>query len=458
VAIDRAAALKNAEKLLRQGKLDQAIEEYTRVVDEQPADWNTRNALGDLLVRAGQLPRAVAEFTQIADAFKRDGFYSKAAALYRRILKLAPDDEHAMFHGAEAAAAQGLLADARAGFGALLQRYRGQGDRRSELQLTARMAALDPADLEARVQGAQALVELGDRRGALAALKSLAEYCREKQKTDVLLRVLEFAASLDPDDRTLAAPATRAQVDRAAGDDAQPPARAEVEPVAAPAPMDIRPEAPPAPAADAPPERGPRRGPEPIVERAADPTPAPPRGSTVATAQHRSKNIEVDLSVVLDEIRKVAPGESSAAPDLEDVFAQMRLEAGRRLAIQTAEQDYRRGVALFQAGQVEDSIAALEAASAAPRFRFEAAALLGRIFLNRGDLGRAIQWLERAREAPAPAPEGMHKVLYDLADTLEATGNAAGALAVLLELQSAAGVFRDVAARVKRLSSSEIRG
>jgi Flp pilus assembly protein TadD len=48
VAIDREATLKQADKLVRQGKLDGAIAEYVRLVDEYPTDWNAINALGDL--------------------------------------------------------------------------------------------------------------------------------------------------------------------------------------------------------------------------------------------------------------------------------------------------------------------------------------------------------------------------------------------------------------------------
>ena len=66
MAIDRAATLRNAEKLLRQGKLDLAIAEYRQVVDEFPRDWNTGNILGDLLVRAGQTDKAVEQFVRIA--------------------------------------------------------------------------------------------------------------------------------------------------------------------------------------------------------------------------------------------------------------------------------------------------------------------------------------------------------------------------------------------------------
>ncbi|MEQ1870745.1 MAG: tetratricopeptide repeat protein [Vicinamibacterales bacterium] len=375
VTIDRAAALRNAEKLLRQGRLDQAIEEYSRVVDDDPTDWNTRNTLGDLLVRAGQLERAVAEFTRIADAFRDDGFYPKAAALYRKILKISADDEHATLQGAEVAAAQGLLADARRALKLIVERRLASGDYSGASTLAARLAALDQAAPASRVRNAQ-----------------------EPPVVD----------------------ADRA-VDRVEDTQAVKP--------------------------------------EPVVSRPTVPVVAPaPELPTVAHTSHRLPNTEVDLSVVLDQIHEPQRAEPAAAPDLDDVFAQMRDEARRRLAIQAAEQDYRRGLDLFRAGQVEESIAALESASLMPRFRFEAASLLGKIFVNRGDLAKAISWLDRAVEAPASSPGAMHTVLYELADALESTGDAVRALAVSLELQALAGGFRDVNDRVRRLSTAQVRG
>ena len=59
MAIEREEALKKAEKLLRQGKLDLAIAEYAKMIEEQPRDWNTRNTLGDLYVRASKPDQAL---------------------------------------------------------------------------------------------------------------------------------------------------------------------------------------------------------------------------------------------------------------------------------------------------------------------------------------------------------------------------------------------------------------
>ena len=54
MALDREDTLKKAEKLLRQGRLENAIAEYLRLVEDQPRDWNTANTLGDLYARANQ--------------------------------------------------------------------------------------------------------------------------------------------------------------------------------------------------------------------------------------------------------------------------------------------------------------------------------------------------------------------------------------------------------------------
>jgi Flp pilus assembly protein TadD len=82
VAIDRNAALKQAEKLLRQGKLDGAIDQYVRLIEEEPEDWNAINALGDLYLRANKHDLAADQFVRVGDHQFSEGFFSKAAALY----------------------------------------------------------------------------------------------------------------------------------------------------------------------------------------------------------------------------------------------------------------------------------------------------------------------------------------------------------------------------------------
>ena len=62
---------------------------------------------------------------QIADHLMHEGFYPKAAAIYKKILKIKPDEESVQLNLGEISAKQGLLADAKAYFLAIANKRRG---------------------------------------------------------------------------------------------------------------------------------------------------------------------------------------------------------------------------------------------------------------------------------------------------------------------------------------------
>lgn len=198
--IDREATLKKAEKLLRQGRLDAAIAEYVRVVDDNPRDWNTANILGDLYLRAGQHEKAAAQYGRIAEHFVRDGFYSKAAALYKKILKFRPDDEAALLQLGDISGRQGLYADAKAQLSAVAERRRSRGDRRGADQIVVRIGSLDPADFEGRLTAARLMAESGDAAGAAERYRAIAADLFEKNREKDALSALQQAVRLDPQD------------------------------------------------------------------------------------------------------------------------------------------------------------------------------------------------------------------------------------------------------------------
>ena len=113
---------------------------------------------------------------------------------------------------------------------------------------------------------------------------------------------------------------------------------------------------------------------------------------------------------------------------------------------------YELGLQRLEAGQVEDALADLERASRAPAFRFPAAARLGREYIGRGRVETGIHWLERASEMPPPSPEDGLAVLYDLAVALEENEEYTRAVAVLMEIESEAGEYRDVRQRIDGLT------
>jgi tetratricopeptide (TPR) repeat protein len=154
----------------------------------------------------------------------------------------------------------------------------------------------------------------------------------------------------------------------------------------------------------------------------------------------------------------VATDEPASGRSLGQVFKEFRDEVGRQTTEDAAAEQYRLALTYQDMGMSDDAITALEAAARSPRQRFDAASMLGRLHLERQELQKAVQWFERAAEAPAPTTDAGRALLYDLAATLEAAGAGFRALAVFVELESESGGYRDVARRIETLSKVQARG
>jgi tetratricopeptide (TPR) repeat protein len=676
LASAREEALKKAEKLLRQGKLDLAIAEYVRMVEEQPRDWNARNTLGDLYVRASQADLAAAQYRQIADHLMHEGFYPKAAAIYKKILKIKPDEESVQLNLGEISAKQGLLADARTYFLGIANRRRARGDRAGADEMIVRLGALDPNDFDARALAARTLAQNGDGVSAAMQYRAMHADLLEKGRAPEAMAALREAVTCNPQDMEGRAELARAAVaggdldaaktylDREiAGDDPallmalmemelrsgamehareilvallqrdpslrtrivdlawtlgpaspeaafvcidvmvdadlaagnfvdaaatlqefatrvpgqidsllklveicvdggleatmyeaqavladayleagqaaearviaedlvarepwepahidrfrralvmlgmedpdtliaerlsgqgpfvatdpfmapesfgvfdeelrrEPPPEPEAPAVeAAPAPeavpepkAAVEPAPGPAPQGE-PPAAAKRGGAAPRVVGSEPDIPLRPRAAAAAAPKPEKPpaQSDIDLSDVFGDLGVTsAPKSKPAAPaNLDEVFGDFRSALSKQAGTHEAGEKLTLAKTYLEMGMKDEAMAALVDAAKVPNHRFEAGSILGRMYLKKDDLPHAAEWLERAAEAPAPTANEGRELLYDLGVVLETMGETARALAVFLELQTDAGDYRDVAARVERLARVQTGG
>ena len=90
MAVQRDKVIASAEKLVAKGKIEPAIKEYERLLEDNPNDVNTLNRIGDLWVRINRNDEAVKTFGKIAEHYARDGFFLKAIAIFKKINRLDP--------------------------------------------------------------------------------------------------------------------------------------------------------------------------------------------------------------------------------------------------------------------------------------------------------------------------------------------------------------------------------
>jgi tetratricopeptide (TPR) repeat protein len=197
--------------------------------------------------------------------------------------------------------------------------------------------------------------------------------------------------------------------------------------------------------------------------------PAPPPAKPEKDKEKKGKgkagegtaSVEIDLSDALSSPEPPAKPLPLVPPpprSLDQVFRGIRDDSNRQSSEEAAAEAYRLALTYHEMDMTDDAIKALEAATRSPRQRFDAASMLGRLYLERKDTEHAIEWLERAAEAPAPTPDAGRALLYDLAKVLESVGEHSRALAVFVELEAESGGYRDVAGQIERLSKAQARG
>lgn len=450
MAVDRAAIVTRADKFISQGKLDLAIAEYRALVEEHPGDLGAANTLGDLYARHGAADKAIEQFARLAESERSQGFAAKAVALYKKALKVDPGCELALAQLADIAVGQDLLADATLYWNRLLQRQRSRNDDAGVAETLIRLAGLPVAKADTKLVAARAADRYAPCERARLFAAAATAFERESRPGEAIDAWLEAAQhSEDPETLRAAAKACIAYgvPERAAPILALDIGRDDPELLAllgVSAPQDEEVVAS-GEVEDAPP-----------VDLVDESEEIDVLGALEEDESTPSEPTQVEPASVGDapvEVHVAAP------PPVEPVRAAAALQevvfAGRRAPQVDAGEDAVAEWADPEEAPLDEEalISQLEVAAGTPALRFQAAAQLGRIFIQRGQLDRGVEWLQRARQAHAPVRDHGLAALYDLADALERVGQYDRALAVWSDLEFDTGSYRDVSQRLARLNS-----
>ena len=202
MAFNKARALQEAERTLAQGKVGQAIQQYLQIIENDPSDLNLINMTGDLCVRDDSVPEALQLFRKLAEAYVREGFFLRAIAIYKKILKLDPIGVDSMLKLAELYTAQGLSREARDLYTQALTVCQRQNLKERAIEVIRKMVAGEPANVGHLVHLAECCRAIGRVGEAFRAYLDAAEAALN-QGDPSAAAVLEQAAALQPSDSRL---------------------------------------------------------------------------------------------------------------------------------------------------------------------------------------------------------------------------------------------------------------
>ena len=194
---NKQKALSAAEKFVQQGKLQNAIAEYEKVLKADPKELTVSNTIGDLYARLGQVDKAIESFKSVGDAYAAQGFTVKAIAMYKKLTKLKPTLE-IVLRLAELYTQQGLFNDARAQYLQVAEEFLRSGELEQAVRIFQKTLEMDPENVAMRTRLAEVYIRLNKKTEAWQLFAAAAESLRNRGQLGPAEEILNRMLTLDP--------------------------------------------------------------------------------------------------------------------------------------------------------------------------------------------------------------------------------------------------------------------
>jgi len=198
MAFNKGKALQNAQKYVLQGKYEQAIEEYKKIIQDNPKDWNTFIQIGNLYLKIGKNAEAINYLRKVADFYIKDGIYMKAIALLKQINRIDPTLEDASLKLADLYIKQGLIMEAKSQLILLGEHFNKKGQASQAAEVFKKLIELEPDNIKAKIELAKTYKILGDIEAAKKEFISISEEYEKQNLLSESVKILESALELEP--------------------------------------------------------------------------------------------------------------------------------------------------------------------------------------------------------------------------------------------------------------------
>ena len=189
--------LSTAEKFVQQGKLQNAIAEYEKVLKTDSKDLTVLNTVGDLYARLGNNDKAVECFKSVGEAYAAQGFTVKAIAMYKKLSKLKSSLE-SVLRLAELYTQQGLFNDARAQYSQVADEFVRAGQLDQAVRIYQKTLEMDPENISMRTRLAEVYLRLNKKTEAWQILTAAVEALRARGQLAPAEEILQRMLKLDP--------------------------------------------------------------------------------------------------------------------------------------------------------------------------------------------------------------------------------------------------------------------
>lgn len=199
MAVDREKVAQAAQKLVEKKRYDKAVEEYQKILAEDPRDVRTLLRVGDLRLKAAQYTEAITTYETVGQSYLQQKALPKALAVYKQIREIVKkhvphlEDRfgHIVPRLAEIYAQLGYMGDALATYDELAGRFAAAGRDRDVIDVFRKVSELDPSNPIPHLRLADAYMRVRDIDTAIERLGTAAELLLKLGRREEALKVVE---------------------------------------------------------------------------------------------------------------------------------------------------------------------------------------------------------------------------------------------------------------------------
>lgn len=171
MSFNRNKSIAKAQKLVQKGRYQDAIVEYEKVLDGDPNDIRSLMKIGDLYAKIKDINSAKRKYLKVAYQYSQEGFFLKAVAVYKQILRLDPKAINLYSELAVLYEKLGLNGEAIKNYELAARAYEEVGDTKNSFDILRKIALINPDEIAYQLR----LVEMYLQHGYMDEAKNYSQ-------------------------------------------------------------------------------------------------------------------------------------------------------------------------------------------------------------------------------------------------------------------------------------------
>lgn len=183
--------LEKAQRYLQKGRHKDALKVYEKILNTDPDDDRILLRKGEMEAKLGFLDEAILSYKEVALRYEKEGFYPKAIAIYKKIIKINEEDFNVFMKLGMLYKKLNLDSDAKFYYQKVADHFKANGMKSEYIKVAKLMSEFLGDNFGLKADLAEEFLEQGDLEQATQQFRSLSQSAFENKDIKALDQLIE---------------------------------------------------------------------------------------------------------------------------------------------------------------------------------------------------------------------------------------------------------------------------